>query len=309
MTSNFARAGVTTLAALGLAFAGATAHAQTVITGWDFNNDANNVASTPSSSPAASTGTGTASTLGMTNNYIFTTTGSKPKTYGPSQDASDILNTSQALDPTSYAADEGSSDTIQNATNSNVWRIRGGVTATSTNANGWSSQAPQYTQGAQFSTSTVGFTNIGLTFDWLPTTQGVGDLQVQYTTDGTTFTNIGSVISAVNGTNLNNLGTKGSGWYNGNTVDFSAIDAVNNDANFGIRLVSAYDANTPGAYTNTLGAPLNNTSGNWRFDEVNFTGTSATVAPEPSQAAGLTFFLLGVSALAYRARKRANAAG
>ena len=279
MTRNsFAGIALSALATIGLI--ATNAHAQTTFTAWDFDN-VNTAATTgntvPTTAPLTTVGNGAASTLGMINSY--TVGGATPNT----SDASDVFETTAT-------ADQGSSDPTTQASN-NIWRVRG--------TNGWNSTAPQYTQGAQFTTSTVGFTNVSLSFDWFATKQGVDNLQVQYTTDGTTYQNIGSVFSFPTST-AGNLA-----WMNQNTVSFSGITAANNDPNFGIRLVSAYAPGTS-TYQNTTGTALNNTSGNWRFDEVKFTGAAVTATPESNSIAGMVIGAGALALLVARRRKVTN---
>ena len=75
-----------------------------------------------------------------------------------------------------------------------------------------------------------------LTYDWFSTKQGITDQQVQYTVDGSTWVNIGPLQIAV-----------ANGFNNGISIDLSAIGGVNNDPNFGVRMVSAYDPTYHGA--------------------------------------------------------------
>ena len=237
------------------------------ITRWDFNNDANN-GNGVNNSPAPTIGSGTATPLGMTNNYTYSTT---PVTVG-SIASSDITSTA------------GSSDT-----GGNSWRIRGisGTAGVPGNGNGWNTAAPQYSQGAEFDASTAGYSNIVFQYDWYSTNQGVRDLQAQYTVDGTNWTNVGPVQIA-----------SPSAYNNQITINFPAlgITSVNNNPHFGVRLVSAYDPtyNGPGAPTYTAatlaanGSPvvINNNSGNWRFDEVNVLA-GAALPDAPVNTTGL----------------------
>ena len=62
-------------------------------------------------------------------------------------------------------------------------------------------------------------------------------------------------------------------------VDLSSIAGANNDSNFGVRLVSAFDStgNVPNDYagaalTGGLTTIYNNSSGNWRFDNLTVSG-------------------------------------
>jgi hypothetical protein len=277
------RAGLTLAALAALGLAGTAAQAQSVFTSWTFDNSA--VAT--NLSPSTAIGTGTASSLGMTNTY---------GTPGPSTDISDILvSPGTSTSPGTTPGGAGPTTSLDQS-----WRVRGGAINGGTAANGWSSLAPVDTQGAQFLTSTVGEKNISLSFDWNPTSQGVGDLQLQYTTDGKTFINA-TVFNAVTGIN----GLTGSEYYNNLTYTFGA--AASNDANFGVRMVSTTDPvatdKTFGTYVNTTGIALNNTSGNWRFDNVNFSGTPAAV-PEASTTISFGLLLaLGLGGFAV-AKKR-----
>jgi hypothetical protein len=152
--------------------------------------------------------------------------------------------------------------------NNQVWRLRDQVApnaAANFAANGWSTLAPEYTQGAEFDVATTGYSKIKVSFDWAPTNKGVEDVELQYKTD---------VTNAAGWTNLQKYtNTLIGGDFNINApVDLSAIPGVDNDANFGIRIVSAYHGNT-GAYGQTNNAALNNSSGNIRLDDVTISGT------------------------------------
>jgi PEP-CTERM motif len=210
-----------------------------VITSFSFDQLATGI----NNSPAPSSGAGTATPLSMTNNF----------TSPASTTNADVL------------VNPGSSN--PSATNQ-AWRIRGAGTGS---GNGWAAAAPQYSQGAEFLTSTLGFKDIVLTYDWSPTTQGVKHQQVQYTTNGSSWTNIGPL----------QVGPASEAWVNGITIDLSAIPAVNNNPLFGARIVSAYAPSGPnaGQYVNLAGSVINSTSGNWRFDTITFAGNAV---PEPS---------------------------
>ena len=152
------------------------ASASTIITQWAFGNS---VVASPYNSPPPTTGSGTAVSLGMTNSY----------TYGGGEGPGSVTN-----------------DDIENAggtINESTWRIRGNSNTKNSGAglaNGWNNSAPNYTQGAEFVESTAGYTNLNLSFDWYCTTQGVGNLQIQYTLDASnanpTWVNVGSDLIA-----------------------------------------------------------------------------------------------------------------
>ncbi len=270
--------------------------------GWDFNNDSNGTVKyngnsySVNNAPAPSIGAGTAIPLGMTNNFNFPVGGSTGTLTGSVANA-DITTT------------EGSTDPGLDFT-SNSWRVRGPA-CTKSNANcganvgnGWNTAAAQYTQGAEFDVPTTGQYHVVFQYDWYVTAQGFRDLQAQYNiniNNANGWTNVGPL----------QVTPDGGGFVNQITVDFTAlgITGVDNNPNFGVRLVGAYDPtftgpgtpcpSTPCTYTGatlTNGLPMvyNNNSGNWRFDEVNFFGNSSsstTTSPiatvTPSRTVGL----------------------
>lgn len=254
-------------------FAANHVKAQTTIVDWDFDSlpIASNASPAPSSGANASSAS--ASALGMSNSYNSTNSVSNP----------DIES-----EP---GASTGSS--------SQSWRIRGKGTAPN-GGNGWSTQAPIGTQGAQFSVSTAGYDNIALSFDFYATTQGEAKMAVEYTTDGSSWNLANSISYAgLNASIQNNSSSAntvdgnyflittddGNQWFNDITVDLTGISGVNNDPNFGIRLVNAATGTDD---TGAAGGTYNNSSGNWQFDNVDVTG-DVTPTPEPS-----TYALLGM---------------
>jgi len=260
--------------------------------GWDFNADSNasvNFGTVIGSykinnSPATSIGTGTATPLGMTNGYTYS---DSPTPVTGSNAGSDITTTEGSTDPNSDFT-------------SNSWRVRGlnNASGPAGTGNGWNTAAPQYSQGVEFDVPTTGQYHVVFQYDWYVTAQGFRDLQAQYNTDTLNpsgWTNVGPL----------QVTPDGGGFVNQITIDFAAlgITGVDNNPNFGVRLVGAYDPTYtgPGAPTYT-GASLtngqptvyNNNSGNWRFDEVNFFGNnspSITTSPistvTPTRTTGL----------------------
>jgi hypothetical protein len=219
----------------------------------------------------------------MTNSYAGSSSAIPPTCvvtsgtclYTGSTNKDDITGTTGGTDPSLGAE---------------AWRVRGTTKINGGSSGpGWNTQAPEQTQGVQFAVSTVGHSNIVVQFDWYTTAEIVRDLQAQYTTDGSTWNNVGPVYVA----------PVGGGYYPGITINLAGVSAVNNNPNFAIRMVSVYDrsANAPTPYTYTAstlsatGVPVqyNNSSGNWRFDEVNILGTPISGSPLslPTKTAGL----------------------
>jgi hypothetical protein len=258
-----------------------------VIAGWNFNG----VTGTQLT-PAPSTGVGTAKALNMTNGYTYSTT---PPTVG-SVDGSNVTKTTLSSDPSGTATHNIGPN------NNEAWRVVGvGLTGTQAvgtpgTGNGWNLAAPPCTQGAEFDVNTTGFHYIVFQYDWYTTNQGVRDLQALYTTDGSTWTPVGPIQVSGGGSVFNNQ----------ITINFHAlgITSVENNPNFGVRLVSVFDpdyigtpaysipsggnvcsAGATGTYTaaslanNNQPVVYNNSSGNWRFDEVNVLGTAGNTNP------------------------------
>src|SRR5580704_12467319 len=232
------------------------------ITAWTFENDAVAV----NNNPAPSTGSGTASSIGMAT-YPTPNIGVT---------ADEVV-----------AGAAGDTGTNTNADRTNIRRFRPQA-GTAGAANGWSSRAPIGTQGAVFAASTVGYTNITVSFDWYATTQGEANLQLQYTTDGTTWHNVPLTLSAAdvglavmsNSSSPNTVmgsyvtiiaASGGQNWFPGLTATISDPNAANNP-NFAIEMVNAA---TGADDISAAGTALNNTSGNWRFDNVTISGTGS----------------------------------
>ena len=224
--------------------------AATIVSGWDFQNYPV-VASEVSPVSDLGAVNGSAFSLGMTNSY-------------------GTPGNSTALDDIVKASAGGSDPSSPN----NEWRIRG-----QSGGNGWSTLAPIGSQGAQFNASTVGFTNITVSFDLeRSSTSALSKIQVEYTTDGSNWLNAPLTYAAnpsliqTNSSSSNTvigsylqMDSSATVFFTGITADLTGIAGVNNNSNFGLRLVNAA---TGADAVNGLGAAYNNSSGNWRFDEV-----------------------------------------
>jgi hypothetical protein len=261
--------------------------AANVIAGWNFNS-LTGTQLAPAPSTNTSSGSVSAKSLGMTNNYTYSTT---PSTVG-SVDGSNVTKTTLSSDPSGTATHNIGPN------NNEAWRVvgAGGTSGVVGAGNGWNLSAPPCTQGAEFDVDTTGYHYIVFQYDWYTTNQGVRDLQALYTTDGSTWTPVGPIQVSGGGSVFNNQ----------ITIDFHAlgITGVENNQHFGVRLVSVYDpdyigtpaysipvggnvcsAGATGTYTaaslgsNNQPVVYNNNSGNWRFDEVNVLGTTNSTNP------------------------------
>ncbi len=285
-----------------LAFASHFASAA-VITQWSFNStnaalmnsDSNygadyNNPGTPNS-PTPSTGVGTAVILGMTNPYN-----------GGSIAAGDIVSTNGTANPTdsewlwrvrattAFAYASSASNVLPNGNvSTNGWALYNISNGTAHDG------APEYTQGVELDTSTVGYSNVQFSFDWYSTTQGVRDLQFQYnlnTSNSAGWTSIGSTLGTPAGAILNQSSGTAQNYvfvatpndfYGGAeprtiTVNLGLVPGTSNDPNLGVRLVSAFDDTNK--YQDYVSASLNagqtqlynNSSGNWRLGNLTFLG-------------------------------------
>jgi hypothetical protein len=130
--------------------------------------------------------------------------------------------------------------------------------------------------GVQYNASTVGYQNILFTWDQRWSNTATNTVRVQYTLDGTTWTNF--TMTSANTTFCN--GTIDNGRFQNNgfgdqyrriSVNFTAITGANNNANFGVRILAAnYQSTTE--FRQTSNPTLIATAGTWRFDNVSFQG-------------------------------------
>jgi hypothetical protein len=273
-----------------------------IISGWSFDG-APYVAGATGDSVSSNVGpvAGTGYQIGFTNSIANPGT-TATYTYNTVNAAGTQVDLTATVDTTVHPYNAFSTVTSQTATNDilstssgtiteNTWRVR---SANTQNANiGFSRAAPNDTQGTQWVTSTTGYSNIGFQFDLFSTNQAIRDLQLQYSTNGSTWTNVGGPLQM-----LPNV------FQGATTPNFNVSLPANaaNEPYLGVRLVAAYDStgNTPDYAGATLTGgsttPYNNNSGNWRLDNLEFVGTAAV--PEPS-----TFALMGACGLLAAGRR------
>ena len=137
--------------------------------------------------------------------------------------------------------------------------------------------------------STVGYSNIVFTWDQRSSNTAVNTVRLQYTLDGTTWTNF---TMTVNNTTFC-LGELNDGRFQNSTagdsyrrisVNLSSISGANNNANFGVRILAAH-YQTSGAFRTTAVPTTVATGGTMRFDNVSFKTQAANVIPSVSIAA------------------------
>jgi hypothetical protein len=283
------------------------AAAGTIITGWSFDSSpyaVGNTGQTVASNLGAVAGTGYE--IGFTNS-IANPGANATYTYDSVNAAGAYVNLTATVntilhpynsDPTvtsqTFQNDITSSSSSGNGSiTENTWRVRSNNNVMNGNL-GFSRAAPQDTQGTQWVTDTLGYSAIDVSFDWFSTKQAIDKLQLQYSIDGTSWLNVGSPFTAVPNT-----------FYDGTVPNLTVSlpgDAANSPY-LGVRLVTAYDtASGSPDYAGASGGTYNNNSGNWRFDNVAFTGTAAAAVPEP--AALLLCGMAGSIGLAAWRRKR-----
>ncbi|NJL14647.1 MAG: T9SS type A sorting domain-containing protein [Microscillaceae bacterium] len=133
------------------------------------------------------------------------------------------------------------------------------------------------TAGIQFLVSTAGRSNIVFTFDQRHSNTSSRFVRVQYTLDGTNWTNFTATGSGTQDGLF--VASMGDNWFNARTCDFSSITGANNNPNFGLRILSAFAPGTSdyvaAGNTSTYG-----TGGTWRFDMITIQeGAPAPVTP------------------------------
>ncbi|MEN9303477.1 MAG: hypothetical protein RL264_1906 [Bacteroidota bacterium] len=196
--------------------------------------------------------------------------------------------------PTSPIADIGAGSsaivgslTIANAaTGMHPTTNNGCGTQNGTNPGAWSFTANpgalNESSGVQYNASTIGFQGIKFTWDQRWSNTATNTVRLQYTTDGTSWQNF--TMTSANTTFCN--GSINDGRFEVNTsgdqyrrisVDFTAITAANNNANFGVRILAAH-YQTTGEFRQTANTANIATAGTWRFDNVSITGSSPSIS-------------------------------
>lgn len=145
----------------------------------------------------------------------------------------------------------------------------------------------------QFQVSTVGYSGISLSWDQTSSGTGPRDFQLQYSTDGTTFTNIGSAYAVLANASPNpvwNMSTYNAVYTT--SLNLSAISALDNAAAIYFRLT---DVSTTSANGGSVAA-----GGTDRVDNVTIMGSPV---PEPSSLALVGCGAAGAAAMVARRRR------
>ncbi len=109
------------------------------------------------------------------------------------------------------------------------------------------------TAGAEFRVSTLGHHGLECRFDLRPSNTASRRVLVQYSVDGLAFTDLATFTLLAGGVFTNGL-----------SVDLSALVAVDDNPDFALRIVSAFDEVAAYAAVNGNYGP----SGTWRFDQL-----------------------------------------
>ena len=136
--------------------------------------------------------------------------------------------------------------------------VTGNGSSKALTSTGWTNTPGDY---YQFTTSTLGFQNINISFDQMSSGTGPGRFYVAYSTDGVTFTQFGDIYNVINATwNTTTPATTTS-----YSFDLSSVGAITNQPLVYLRLVNANNTSANGG---TVG-----TGGTCRIDNVAITGT------------------------------------
>lgn len=204
-----------------------------VIAQWNFNGTSTTTVPGGTAAPTPSTGTGTANLFGGTTATFA-----------------------------SGNASGGSSDPVTDATDF-AWN----TTAYPAQSTG------DKTRGVQFNVSTVGFSNIQVSYDLRHSNTSSRFEQFQYTLDGTTFNDLNTFD-----------GNVGDTWFNNRIIDLSSIPGANENASFGFRIVSTFEPGGTG-YLASGSASTYGPTGTWRFDMVT---VQVVPVPEPTTILGFS---------------------
>ncbi|MFH1121617.1 MAG: T9SS type A sorting domain-containing protein [Bacteroidota bacterium] len=203
-------------------------------------------------------------------------------------------------------------DVTTPSTGSGTASLIGGTTATFANGleggvsggRAWNSAAypaqgeGSGTAGVEYMVSTSGYTNITVSWDGRHSNTSANRLRLQYTLNGSDWINYNADASnAINDSagvakgfdNGRYKATAGDTWYQ-RSASFAAISGANDNASFGIRLVSEFFDGLE--YAAATSASAYSPNGTLRYDNVTFTGgagNSAMITSTPGNLIGFTY--------------------
>ncbi|HMI07593.1 MAG TPA: T9SS sorting signal type C domain-containing protein [Flavobacterium sp.] len=133
--------------------------------------------------------------------------------------------------------------------------------------------------GAQFNASTLGYQNISVTWDQRWSNTCPNTVRLQYTTNGSTWNNFTMTganttfcLGTINANGCFEVNTSGD-IFTRITVNLSSISAINNNPNFGVRMVASYYQSSGQFRQTSSPGSIAGTAGTWRFDNVAISGT------------------------------------
>ncbi|MDD3501740.1 MAG: chitobiase/beta-hexosaminidase C-terminal domain-containing protein [Candidatus Cloacimonadales bacterium] len=147
------------------------------------------------------------------------------------------------------------------------------------------------TAGIQAMVSTVGKENVEISWHQRNSNTGSSRMCLQYTIDGVNWIDFDA--NAANASNTNTITNNESAYDNGlyivdaggtwfyRSASFASIQEVNNNANFGIRIVSAFVSGT-NAYGPANPTGSYGTGGTYRYDNITFSSTAGDIVLAPS---------------------------
>jgi hypothetical protein len=148
----------------------------------------------------------------------------------------------------------------------------------------------------QFSLSTLGFSNLSVSWDQTSSNTGPKDFELEYSTNGTTFTDLASYSVLPNGTGNPSWNQSTSNAVYGFSQNLSSVSALNNQSSVLFRLV---DIGTDAANGGSVAS-----GGTDRVDNFTVGGSAAAPVPLPAAVWLLSGGLLGLGRFA---RRRAQA--
>jgi uncharacterized protein len=126
------------------------------------------------------------------------------------------------------------------------------------------------TAGIQITASTSGYKNILFTMDMRHGNKCANTVVLQYTTDGSTWNDATSYVASITDDT----------WFL-RSYDFSSLTAVNNNANFAIRIVSSFASGTSAyATSNPSSSYSYDVTKGYRFDNISLKGTAISAGVE-----------------------------